>query len=229
MDAESKPSKLPRAENTALLAEIGARVRNERAKRGMTRRALAGQCQTSERYLAQIEAGAGNPSVLVLDAIARALDLDPIDLLPGGSALRALRRLPPAQLTALMHATETRQRPRAVANRARRIALIGLRGAGKSTLGSALAERIDAPFVEIDQMIEQRHGAPLATLFEVYGQSHVPPLRARLRDRGADQLRERRDRDRRRRGRRRGDVRASCWRRRTSSGCRPRPPSTCAA
>ena len=155
--------------STALLADIGALVRNERAKRGMTRRALAEQCQTSDRYLAQIEGGAGNPSVLVLDAIARALGLDPIDLLPGGAALRGLRRLPPAQLTALMRAAEKRNR--GTAHRARRIALIGLRGAGKSTLGDALAERIDAPFVEIDGMIEQRHGAPLATLFEVYGQS----------------------------------------------------------
>ena len=158
-----------RAENTTLLAEIGARVRTERAKRGMTRRALAEQCQTSDRYLAQIESGAGNPSVLVLDAIARALGLDPIDLLPGGAALRGLRRLPPEQLTRLMRAAE--KRSRGTVHRARRIALIGLRGAGKSTLGDALAERIDAPFVEIDGMIEQRHGAPLATLFEVYGQS----------------------------------------------------------
>ena len=168
MDAQSD-SKPSRNDNTALLAAIGARVRTERAKRGMTRRALAEQCQTSDRYLAQIEGGAGNPSVLVLDAIARALGLDPIDLLPGGAALRGLRRLPPAQLTALMRAAEKRNR--GSAQRARRIALIGLRGAGKSTLGDALAERIDAPFVEIDGMIEQRHGAPLATLFEVYGQS----------------------------------------------------------
>ena len=168
MDAQSD-SKPSRNDNTALLAAIGARVRTERAKRGMTRRALAEQCQTSDRYLAQIEGGAGNPSVLVLDAIARALGLDPIDLLPGGAALRGLRRLPPAQLTALMRAAEKRNR--GTAQRARRIALIGLRGAGKSTLGGALAERIEAPFVEVDGMIEQRHGAPLATLFEVYGQS----------------------------------------------------------
>ena len=169
MDAESKPSKLIRTDNAALLTEIGARVRNERAKRGMTRRVLAAQCQTSERYLAQIEAGAGNPSVLVLDAIARALDLEPIDLLPGGSALRALRRLPPKRLTALMHRAERRDSD--VADRKRRIALIGLRGAGKSTLGDALADEINAPFVEIDEMIEERHAAPLAMLFEVYGQS----------------------------------------------------------
>ncbi len=164
----TKPAKLLRGENSALLAEIGARIRTERAKRGMTRRALAGQCQTSDRYLAQLEGGAGNPSVLVLDAIARALGLDPIDLLPGGSALRGLRRLPPQQLTALMRAAEKRNR--GTAHRARRIALIGLRGAGKSTLGEALAGHIEAPFVEIDSMIEQRHGAPLGTLFEVYGQ-----------------------------------------------------------
>jgi XRE family aerobic/anaerobic benzoate catabolism transcriptional regulator len=169
MDAQSKSPKLPRSDNTALLAEIGTRVRTERAKRGMTRRALAEQCQTSDRYLAQIESGAGNPSVLVLDAIARALGLDAIDLLPGGAALRGLRRLPAEQLTRLMQAAEKRNR--GTARRAHRIALIGLRGAGKSTLGNALAERIDAPFVEIDGMIEQRHGAPLATLFEVYGQS----------------------------------------------------------
>ena len=64
MDAQSD-SKPSRNDNTALLAAIGARVRTERAKRGMTRRALAEQCQTSDRYLAQIEGGAGNPSVLV--------------------------------------------------------------------------------------------------------------------------------------------------------------------
>src|ERR1044072_7676952 len=171
MDAELKAPKPARGDNPALLAAIGERVRTERAKRGMTRRTLAEQCQTSERYLAQIEAGAGNPSVLVLDAIARALDLDPIDLLPGGSALRGLRRLPAAQLTALMHATEPQQRAETRANRAQRIALIGLRGAGKSTLGDELAERMEVNFVEIDRMIEDRHGAPIATLFEVYGQS----------------------------------------------------------
>src|SRR4030081_3055556 len=70
----AKLEKPVRAENTALLVEIGLRVRNERAKRGATRKMLAAQCQTSERYLAQIELGEANPSVLVLDSIARALD-----------------------------------------------------------------------------------------------------------------------------------------------------------
>ena len=145
------PAEKPaRAENPPLLRDIGTRVRTERLKRGMTRKMLAEQCQTSERYLAQIESGAGNPSVLELDSLAQAFELDPVDLMPA-------RRL----------AAPNRQ----AANRARRVALIGLRGAGKSTLGAKLAERLGAPFVEIDKMIEKEHGAPVATLFEVYGQA----------------------------------------------------------
>ncbi|HEV7823054.1 MAG TPA: shikimate kinase [Burkholderiales bacterium] len=146
----AKAEKPVRAENSALLVEIGSLVRKERAKRGVTRRTLAQQCQTSERYLAQIELGEANPSVLVLDSIARALDLDPVDLMPAGRAREALDSRSPS--------------------RARRIALIGLRGAGKSTLGAALAKQLDAPFIEIDKMIEREHGAPVSTLFEVYGQ-----------------------------------------------------------
>jgi len=146
----AKAEKPVRAENTALLVKIGGLVRKERAKRGVTRKTLAQQCQTSERYLAQIELGEANPSVLVLDSIARALDLDPVDLLPAGRARETLDLRSPS--------------------RARRVALIGLRGAGKSTLGAALAEKLGAPFIEIDKMIEREHGAPVATLFEVYGQ-----------------------------------------------------------
>src|SRR6185436_9784316 len=84
------------------------------------------------------------------------------------AALRSLRRLPPGKLAALLRSAGAPGTGRA--NRARRIALIGLRGAGKSTLGAALAERLGAPFIEIDKMIEREHGAPVATLFEVYGQ-----------------------------------------------------------
>jgi XRE family aerobic/anaerobic benzoate catabolism transcriptional regulator len=147
---EKKAEKPARAENSALLVQIGSLVRSERAKRGVTRKTLARQCQTSERYLAQIELGEANPSVLVLDSIARALDLDPVHLMPQGRAREAPVGRP--------------------VSRARRIALIGLRGAGKSTLGAALAETLGARFIEIDKMIEREHGAPVATLFEVYGQ-----------------------------------------------------------
>jgi XRE family aerobic/anaerobic benzoate catabolism transcriptional regulator len=153
LDAKTKRDvpKEARSENTALLRDIGARVRTERLKRGMTRRMLAAQCQTSERYLAQIETGEANPSVLVLDAIAQALDLDSVDLLPAGRA----REMPDLSAP----------------SRARRIALIGLRGAGKSTLGEALAQRLRCPFVELDKTIERAHGASTAALFEVYGQA----------------------------------------------------------
>jgi len=147
MDASVPKS--PRPDNAALLRDIGARLRTERAKRGMTRRALAAQSQTSERYLAQIETGSGNPSMLVLDAIARALDVEAIDLMPAPRRSISAARVP---------------------HRARRIALIGLRGAGKSTLGAMLGERLGVPFIELDQVIERDHGAPAATLFEVYGQ-----------------------------------------------------------
>ena len=146
----AKDPKPTRTENAALLGEIGARVRHERAKRGVTRKTLARACQTSERYLAQIELGEANPSVLVLDSIARALDLDPVQLMPAGRA----RAMPET------HAVD----------RARRIALIGLRGAGKSTLGAGLAAALGMPFIELDKMIEREHGAPVSTLFEVYGQ-----------------------------------------------------------
>jgi XRE family aerobic/anaerobic benzoate catabolism transcriptional regulator len=149
MDAPAE--KPARPENSALLAEIGTRVRTERAKRGVTRKTLAQQCQTSERYLAQIETGEANPSVLVLDSIARALDLDPADLMPPP-------RLRPAPG---FHA----------GGRARRIALVGLRGAGKSTLGAALAGRLSCGFIELDKVVERQHGAPSSELFEVYGQA----------------------------------------------------------
>ena len=98
------------------LAAIGEEVRRNRAKRGMTRRQLAQASETSERYLAQIESGAGNPSVSVLRAIARALDLAPAALLPDSSArpaafghvLDLLAQVPEGELPALVKDIEAR-------------------------------------------------------------------------------------------------------------------------
>jgi XRE family aerobic/anaerobic benzoate catabolism transcriptional regulator len=137
---------------------------------------LAKQAGMSERFIAQIELGVGNPSVLSLDAIARALTLDLFDLLPAVKhdearrrALVHLRQLPVEEIKGFLDAF-ARVGGAMPSARGRRIALVGLRGAGKSTLGGMLAERLGVPFIELDKIIEQDHGAPVATLFEVYGQ-----------------------------------------------------------
>jgi XRE family aerobic/anaerobic benzoate catabolism transcriptional regulator len=162
---------------SALLTEIGAIVRKARAKRGMTRKTLAALSQTSERYLAQIESGEGNPTVLVLEAVAQGLGLTLFNLLPftEGDGARArlakrLRRLPDAQVQAVARFLDGGEADAAGA-RGRRIALVGLRGAGKTTLGSALAAHLGCPFVELDKLVEREHGAGVAMLFEVYGQA----------------------------------------------------------
>ena len=147
------------AQTTAFLAAIGREVRKNRAKRGMTRRQLAQASETSERYLAQIESGAGNPSVSVLRAIAQALDLPAAALLPEhgarttelGAILDLLAQVPENELPALAKEIEARVARAGGADRGRRIALVGLRGAGKSTLGRMLAQHLGWPFVELDR------------------------------------------------------------------------------
>src|SRR5262249_21140071 len=119
----------------AFAAAVGALVRSSRAKRGMTRRQLAEQSGASDRYLAQIEGGQGNPSVIMLKSIAEALDVPIIELLPRTNIrsetlnriVDRLLRLPPSELPAIADLIEGRSD--IGADRARRIALIGLRGA----------------------------------------------------------------------------------------------------
>src|SRR6202167_247966 len=161
----------------AFLAAIGREVRRNRAKRGMTRRQLAEASETSERYLAQIESGAGNPSVSVLRAIALALDLPTSALLPEagartaelGAILDLLARVPEKELPALAKEIEARVALRAGADRVRRIALVGLRGAGKSTLGRMLAQHLGWPFIELDRVVEEAYGASIPDLIEMAG------------------------------------------------------------
>jgi XRE family aerobic/anaerobic benzoate catabolism transcriptional regulator len=158
------------------LAAIGQEVRRHRAKRGMTRRQLALASETSERYLAQIESGAGNPSASVLRAIARALDLPIAALLPEtaatgarGAIIDLLAQIPEGELPALAQEIAARLALPGSANRARRIALVGLRGAGKSTLGHMLAHHLGWPFIELDRVVEEEYGARIPDLIEMAG------------------------------------------------------------
>lgn len=170
---------------------LADRVKRARARRGMTRKQLARDSGISERYLAQIEGGEGNISVLVLRRLAKAFGL-PIDalLLEGPDppvelthTVEFLRRLSLDDLKLARHMLLQQFGGVDPAARHRRIALIGLRGAGKSTLGAALAERLEMPFLELDRLIEQESGLTLSLVFEFYGQSGFRDLeRQRLED-----------------------------------------------
>jgi XRE family transcriptional regulator, aerobic/anaerobic benzoate catabolism transcriptional regulator len=159
------------------LAALGREVRRGRAKRGMTRRQLALASHTSERYLAQIESGTGNPSVTVLRAIAQALDIPAANLLGEPAAqsgeraalLEAMAQLPDRCLAELTQLIEARFLPPDRADRARRIALVGLRGAGKSTLGRMLARHLGCAFIELDRVVEQDYGASIPDMIEMAG------------------------------------------------------------
>jgi XRE family aerobic/anaerobic benzoate catabolism transcriptional regulator len=159
------------------VAEVGNRVRIARAKRGMTRKMLAQYSNTSERYLAQIETGKGNPTVLVLRAIAQGLGQEIEELIPVfqtddvsfKEAVGALRHIPKADLPALTGHMKTLAA--GAADRAKRIALVGLRGAGKSTLGLRLADALGFPFVELNRLVEQSYGATVSLLIEMSGQA----------------------------------------------------------
>jgi XRE family aerobic/anaerobic benzoate catabolism transcriptional regulator len=157
--------------------DVGARLRAARAKIGMTRRQLSAASGMSERYLAHIEAGTGNPTVAVLETLASALDLAPAELLPLGgerseareAAATVLRRVPEARLPELL--SQMVNPGARDSSKAGRIALLGLRGAGKSSLGRALAERLDVPFLEMSKEVERAYGGEMRLLIELGGQS----------------------------------------------------------
>jgi XRE family transcriptional regulator, aerobic/anaerobic benzoate catabolism transcriptional regulator len=161
------------------LNRLGERVREERARRGMTRKILARDSGLSERYLAQLESGKGNLSIKLLRRVSDALNL-PLARLVGGEAeepaqlrriLDLLRRLPAERLMEARSLLEAHFAAPDGEARRRRIALIGLRGAGKSTLGSRLAAELDVPFIELDAEIEKEFGLSLAEIFDLSGQA----------------------------------------------------------
>ncbi len=157
---------------------LGERIREARARRGMTRKILARDSAVSERYLAQLETGHGNISIILLRQIAQAMGLPLADIVRDGPErpvelallLQTLERLSPAELTQARHVLANAFGAAMEEDRRHRIALIGLRGAGKSTLGRGLAATRGIPFIELDREIERESGIELGEIFALYGQ-----------------------------------------------------------
>jgi XRE family transcriptional regulator, aerobic/anaerobic benzoate catabolism transcriptional regulator len=162
----------------AYLRDVGERVRIGRARRGMSRKSLSKASGVSERYLAELERGAGNASLLLLRQIADALGLEMANLvgerpelpLELRLAMHQLERLTPVQLAEARHLIQQRFEADGKTSDGR-IALVGLRGAGKTTLGRRGAEKLRMPFVELDREVERASGMELSEIFALHGQS----------------------------------------------------------
>jgi XRE family aerobic/anaerobic benzoate catabolism transcriptional regulator len=163
----------------AFLEQLGQRVRTMRALHGMSRKVLAKVSGISERYIAQLESGKGNVSIVLLRRVSNAMGAHLEDLIPASEpapdwpVIRDLvRKATPNQIA---HAKEVLSGVGHGASRHRQmtfagIALIGLRGAGKSTLGKLLADQIGWSFVELNKEIERQNGLSVAEIIAMYGQ-----------------------------------------------------------
>lgn len=166
-------------EKNPFLVALGERVKTARARKGMTRRALAQAAEVSDRHLANLEYGLGNPSILVLLQVANALQCSLAELVgdvttqnPEWLLLRELLlQQDEASLRRIrMQISDSLGLAKASARAANpRLALIGLRGAGKSTLGRMLSEDLGFPFVELSQEIEKFAGCSVAEIQALYG------------------------------------------------------------
>lgn len=178
-DGDHANNAAPPAEaKNPLLATLGDRVRNLRAQRGLTRKAVAVSAGVSERHLANLEYGIGNASILVLQQVAGALHCSLAELV-GDVTTSSPEWLLIREL--LEHRSEADLRRVRVAlgellgtasvdpARHRRIALVGLRGAGKSTLGQMLAEDLEVPFIELSREIETLAGCSVREIHDLYG------------------------------------------------------------
>jgi XRE family aerobic/anaerobic benzoate catabolism transcriptional regulator len=142
-----RESHRPRPGDAGLLTRVGRSVREARRGRGLTRSGLASLSGVSERFIARIESGTGNVSLVRLNDLARALAVP---------------------LVSLVAATPADGGPR--------VALVGLRGAGKSTLGPPLARALGVPFRELDVLIEETAALPLGQIFEIHGERYFRRL-----------------------------------------------------
>lgn len=168
---------LDRSSSLQYLKILGQKVRDARARHGMTRKMLAHDSGISERYLAQLEAGQGNFSIVMLRKLATSIDVPIAELVNDEPqrpieyrlVIERLGRLEPAELAKASALLKEHFGDRS--GRAERIALIGLRGAGKSTLGAALARHLGWQFVEMSREIESEAGISVNEIFDLRGQA----------------------------------------------------------
>jgi XRE family transcriptional regulator, aerobic/anaerobic benzoate catabolism transcriptional regulator len=161
-----------------LLVALGERVRNLRARRGLTRKAVAQAAEVSERHLANLEYGIGNASILVLQQVATALQCSLAELV-GDVTTSSPEWLLIRELLERRDEADLRRARIALGEllgtaagdpaRNRRIALVGLRGAGKSTLGQMLADDLEVPFIELSREIEKLAGCSVREIHDLYG------------------------------------------------------------
>ncbi len=161
---------------TSFLEQLGQRVRTTRALRGMSRKVLAKVSGISERYIAQLEGGKGNVSIVLLRRVSHAMGAHLEDLIPAGApspewpVIRDLLRKATPNQIAQARDVLAGQGAAAARRSFSGIALIGLRGAGKSTLGKLLAKKIGWNFVELNKEIEAQNGLSVAEIIALYGQ-----------------------------------------------------------
>ena len=157
------------------LAALGARVRHLRAMRGMSRKVLSAASGVSERYIAQLESGQGNVSIILLRRVAQATGARLEDLVPGADASPdwpVIRDLMRGASSPIIAQVKQLLSGNGAANggASERVALIGLRGAGKSTLGRIVAEKLGWQFVELNKEIERDNDMSVPEIFAMYGQ-----------------------------------------------------------
>jgi len=166
-------------QDVAYLRNLADKIRDARAQRGMTRNALAADSGVSLRFLAELEGGQGNPSILVLRRIASAMGFPPDDLLSNDPP-PAIDRILLMQLLKRLSEDDVAKARRLLTHHlgldgvteAKRpyITLIGLRGAGKTTLGRRLAKHRGVPFFELDREVEREYGATVGEILQLHGQ-----------------------------------------------------------
>ena len=187
---ELAPQHVPRDSEDGFLLYLGKRVRELRNRRGMTRKMMAREADVSERHLAQLEAGEGNVSIVLLRRIAGALHVSLAELFAPEAETqhekvliqRFLERLPAHRVEDAMSRLMREFGDEEKARR-RRLALVGIRGAGKSTLGSRLGRDMNLSFIELDREIEKDTGMPLGEIFSLYGQTGYRTIEKRLLER----------------------------------------------